>query len=274
MKAKPAPVAILVDGADEALISHAQELSQRLNLSLVHGPEPEGDEFVLRVSTIATDPGYLLTLQQCGKNAPGPVQAEFVGGSSGHRRRFGGGRGQALARAVGVKGPFLPSIIDATAGLGKDAFVLACLGCRVTLLERSPIIAALLQNGMQRALADAEVAQIVGNQMQLFNTDARTYLSSSNPPRADVIYLDPMFPERSKSALVKKEMRLFKAIVGDDSDASELLALALTRAHRRVVVKRPRLAPPLQGPGAAYSLQGKSIRYDIYLVPRKPAALE
>lgn len=272
MNVKAASIAILADGTDEALISHAEELSQRVNLPLLTGLKPQGHEFVLRVTPVDTDPGYLLTLQQCGENAPGPVQAEFVGGSTGHRRRFGGGRGQALARAVGIKGPYLPSIIDATAGFGKDAFVLACLGCRVTLLERSPVIAALLYNGIQRALANPEVAAIVEKHMQLLNIDAREYLSTTDhPPQADVIYLDPMFPQRTKSALVKKEMRLFKTIVGDDADAGELLAVALGRANRRVVVKRPRLAPPLQGPAPAYALQGKSIRYDIYIVPRTAA---
>ncbi|MCT1282181.1 class I SAM-dependent methyltransferase, partial [Pseudomonas aeruginosa] len=82
-----------------------------------------------------------------------------------------------------------------------------------------------------------------------------------------VIYLDPMFPHRDKSALVKKEMRLFRPLVGDDLDAPALLQAALALASHRVVVKRPRKAPIIEGPKPGYSLEGKSSRYDIY--PKK-----
>jgi 16S rRNA (guanine1516-N2)-methyltransferase len=273
IKSQLHPAAIFCDTPAPlpALQKVAQQLSQQLELPVIDDAQHDHKyEYLLLLKPIDADPGHMLSLQQCGNKAPGPVFAEFVSGKTGHRRRFGGGKGQILARAVGIKGPYRPTIIDATAGLGKDAFVLACLGCKITLLERSPIIAALLHNGMQRALADSEVGDIIQKYMQLQALDAREFLATTiTPPHADVIYLDPMFPDRTKSALVKKEMRLFKAIIGDDDDAGELLALALTRANRRVVVKRPRLAPPLQGPAATLSLQGKSIRYDIYIVPRK-----
>jgi 16S rRNA (guanine1516-N2)-methyltransferase len=82
-----------------------------------------------------------------------------------------------------------------------------------------------------------------------------------------VIHLDPMFPHRDKSALVKKEMRLFRPLVGDDDDAPALLAAALALASHRVVVKRARKAPPIAGVAPGYSLEGKSSRYDIY--PKK-----
>src|SRR5688572_20080391 len=92
-----------------------------------------------------------LSLIPTGKNAPGPIYADFLTGAAAHRRLHGGGRGQPIARAIGLKpGVKPPSVIDATAGLGRDAFVLACLGCEVTLLERSPTVAALLRDALER----------------------------------------------------------------------------------------------------------------------------
>ncbi|HAD42901.1 MAG TPA: 16S rRNA (guanine(1516)-N(2))-methyltransferase, partial [Plesiomonas shigelloides] len=77
----------------------------------------------------------------------GAICVDFVGGTMAHRRRFGGGRGEAVAKAVGIKKGYLPDVVDATAGLGRDAFVLASIGCRVRLLERHPVVAALLDGG-------------------------------------------------------------------------------------------------------------------------------
>ena len=72
----------------------------------------------------------------------GGIFVDFVGGAMAHRRKFGGGRGEAVAKAVGIKGDYLPDVVDATAGLGRDAFVLASVGCRVRMLERNPVVAA------------------------------------------------------------------------------------------------------------------------------------
>ena len=84
--------------------------------------------------------------------------------------------------------------------------------------------------------------------------------------RPDVVYLDPMFPERTKHALVKKEMRLFRDVVGDDMDADALMELALEVARKRVVVKRPRKADSVAGRKPGYQLLGKSSRFDVYPV--------
>ena len=206
-----------------------------------------------------------LQLQELNSKT-GPVRVDFVSGALAHRRQYGGGSGQMIAKAVGIQGAVRPYILDATAGLGRDAFVLACLGCRLSLIERHPVVAALLQDGLQRAQHEPEIAPLVermhlqqGNAIELMQNWA------DDPPQ--VIYLDPMFPERSKSAQVKKEMRLFQPLVGGDDDAPQLLATALELASHRVVVKRPRIAPALAGVVPSYSLQGKSSRYDIY--PKK-----
>ena len=204
-----------------------------------------------------------LQFVELGPQAPGAVRVDFVEGAVAHRRLFGGGTGQMIAKAVGVQPGVRPQVLDATAGLGRDAFVLASLGCSMTLIERQPLIAALLEDGLARARQSAEVAPIAA-QMRLLQGNAIELLSAWTDEAPQVIYLDPMFPHRDKSALVKKEMRLFRPLVGDDLDAPALLAAALALASHRVVVKRPRKAPCIEGAKPSYVLEGKSSRYDIY----------
>ncbi|AMO57941.1 16S rRNA methyltransferase [Endozoicomonas montiporae] len=194
-----------------------------------------------------------------------PVFVDFVGGKAGHRRKFGGGKGQDIAKAVGLNKGVTPHVLDGTGGLGRDAFVLASLGCTVTLIERSPVIAALLQDGINRAKQNPEVADIA-SRMTLINDDSRQAMQdlATDGRQFDVVYLDPMFPHREKSALVKKEMRIFQDLLSGDPDADELLAPAESLAEFRVVVKRPRLAPDLAGKEPTYRLEGKACRYDIH----------
>lgn len=190
------------------------------------------------------------------------IYIDFLSGKINYRRKQSGR--ELLARAVGIKGNYRPTIIDATAGLGRDGFMLACWGCKVLMLERSPVIAALLQDGLTRAFADPELAKQLS--IQLINIDAQIYfakLSSDQFP--DVIYLDPMHPTRTKSALVKKEMRIVREIVGEDADADVLLLAALKHTKNRVVVKRPRLAPPLANLKPDFTIEGKQQRFDVYL---------
>jgi len=184
----------------------------------------------------------------------------------GYRRRVGGGKNQAIARAVGLKtykGKL--TVLDATAGLGRDAFVLATLGCRVHLVERSPVITLLLLDGLRRARQDKALWPAL-DAMEVTEGDAKKVLErleGENCP--DVVYLDPMFPAHSQGALTKIEMRLLRELVGDDQDADALLGLALVRAKRRVVVKRPRHAPTLLQKTPSFVVEGKTNRYDVYL---------
>lgn len=212
-----------------------------------------------------------LCLQLTGKGAPGPVRAEFVSGRMGYRREHGGGNGQLIARAVGLHKTRVPlHVLDATAGLGRDAFVLAGLGCRVTLYERNPVIHALLADGLARAALNAACAPVIAR-MTLAAGSSTEVLQGTAGPCADVIYLDPMFPHRDKSARVKKDMAVFRAVVGDDDDAQDLLAAALAAARYRVVVKRPRKAPAIAGPEPSTRIEGRSSRYDIYALKALPS---
>jgi 16S rRNA (guanine1516-N2)-methyltransferase len=218
-----------------------------------------------------------ISLQQTGRKAPGPIRAEFTEGAVDHRRKFGGGKGQMIAKAVGIKAGVYPNVLDATAGLGKDSFVLATLGSKVTMIERSPIVHCLLQDGLRRArdyaVEDPELAAVIGR-MHLAAQDSHDYLQALTPEQfPDVIYLDPMFPERQKTADVKKDMAAFHSLVGKDEDADSLLPLALAHVNYRVVVKRPRKAPLLNNQTPSYQLEGKSSRYDIYTLKKLPERL-
>ncbi|NWN82045.1 MAG: class I SAM-dependent methyltransferase [Halomonas sp.] len=232
------------------------ELAERLGL-------PDAEDAELRLMwregrlVLSGDPGRF------GQ----PLVVDFTAGRVAHRRRFGGGRGQLIARACGFSRGVTPAVVDATAGLGRDAFVLASLGARVLMVERVPAIFALLENGLARAQADADTAEIA-TRMLLVHGDAARDLEArvaeaGFPPQ--VIHLDPMFPQREKSALVKKEMRLFRTLAGDDTDAPRLLEAALDVASHRVVVKRSRKAPPIEGVAPRHVLEGKTSRYDVYV---------
>lgn len=266
-------LAVLCNEVDRFAQAAQFALSLQLPLLRDQAPESVADyDFVLIFSSSE------IALQQTGRKAPGPIIAEFTEGAVDHRRKFGGGKGQMIAKAVGVKAGVYPRVLDATAGMGKDSFVLATLGCELTMIERSPIVHVLLQNGLVRAQEfareqDAELLQVI-NRMQLMSQDSRTYLESLSAEQfPDVIYLDPMFPERQKTADVKKEMAAFHSIVGKDEDADALLPLALAHVNYRVVVKRPRKAPFLNNQTPSYQLEGKSSRFDIYTVKKLPESL-
>ena len=246
--------------------SRAVTISQRIN----------SGHILVEDTKKKSSPFYSLQVDENGVSlidsnlaSHGPVKVDFVNGSIGHRRRYGGGNGQAIAKAVGVSGVFLPSILDLTAGLGTDGFILASLGCDVGLVERNPIIYCLLEDGIRRAIdsgsTDEVLMEIIGR-LNLTENESIDFLSKlSKDKRADVIYLDPMFPRRQKAAKVKKEMQAFQSIVGDDPDADALLIKAMNVARYRVVVKRPNHARFLGQLKPTYSLKGKSTRFDIYV---------
>ena len=205
-----------------------------------------------------------LELRKLDEPKLGAVFVDFVEGAVAHRRKFGGGRGQSIAKAVGLKAGANPLVVDATAGLGRDAFVLASLGCQVVMLERSPVVAALLADGLARAYADAEIGSWMQQRMTLRPGPALQQLQSLGFT-PDVVYLDPMFPHKKKSALVKKEMRVFQSLVGPDLDADALLPAALAVAGKRVVVKRPDYAGWLNEMAPSSAIETKSNRFDLYV---------
>lgn len=192
---------------------------------------------------------------------------DFVAGAVAHRRRFGGGKGQALPRAVGLAKGRTPFVVDATAGLGRDAFLLATLGCAVVMVERARPVHDALATALEAARsADAELAEIVGR-IRLIHADARDVLAQLAP---DVVLVDPMHPPRRGTALTKQQMRDLRAVVGADPDAFELMQAALATARERVVLKWPQKAAPLTGlRKPSHQILGKSTRYDVFVTPSR-----
>ena len=191
------------------------------------------------------------------------LKCSFIEGPILHRLKYGKGRGQNLAKAVGFKFNKNRTIIDATAGLGYDAFILASLGANVTLIERSEKIYDLLKTAISEAqLYGGEISKIV-NRMELLFGDSKDILPNIAP---EVVFIDTMYKERKKSALVKSDMRLVREIVGSDSDHVDLINVALKNASKRVVIKQPRYAGALDNiKGCSHQILGKTIRYDVYV---------
>jgi 16S rRNA (guanine1516-N2)-methyltransferase len=263
---------ISISYADIGFLDQAATLSTQLNLPLVDlssGSSKKGMETDFSVHFSSAGLSFI-----SHNKAHGAVSCNFVSGSNRHRRNYGGGNGQMIAKAVGLSGKFYPKVLDVTAGLGADAFILASLGCQMQLIERNPIVHCLLRDGLNRAalagMDDSDLAGIINN-INLLNEDSISHLSDiASLNRPDIIYVDPMFPERKKSAQVKKEMQALHQIVGGDEDSHEILEIALQKALYRVVVKRPAHSEYLGNLKPHYSLEGKSTRYDIFALQKIP----
>ena len=233
---------IVVQPVQNQAIIRATEIAERLDLPLVTQTDP-GQQFVLEVS-----------LEQLAIRDRRQVRTLPVQVACSNYRRPSHGR-DLLARAIGRKNKI---IIDATAGFGRDAFHLASLNRRVTGIERSPVLAELLIAALNQPTAEA-----LRKSIRFICADSRVAIEQL--PQPDVIYLDPMFPQRIiKSTTARKEATLLRGLVGNDSDADELWRLACIHARQRVVVKRSRNAPAL-GRIPDLKVSGRTVRYDIYL---------
>jgi 16S rRNA (guanine1516-N2)-methyltransferase len=210
------------------------------------------------MSVVLIETPERLELQETDTKS-GPVFVDFTAGALDYRRRHGGA--QMILKAIGGAGQ---KVLDMTAGLGRDAFILASLGCRVTSIEKSPVLHALLIDGVKRAKENKDVAPIL-EKLEFCLGDAHEWLNKKSFSY-DVAYMDPMFPHKKKSALPKKEMRLLQKLLGspvDESESKELLSQARNIA-RRVVVKRPLHASELEK-GVTVSFKGESTRFDVYV---------
>ncbi|MEE4109902.1 MAG: class I SAM-dependent methyltransferase [Halieaceae bacterium] len=251
--------------ATAARRASAQALADGLGVPLLT-ETPDADSGVC--VSVAED-GYALV--PLGRSGPGPVRVSFDDPALRHRRR--GGHNELLGRAVGWRAARPPAVLDATAGFGRDAFTLADLGCRMLLCERDPLMARLLAACIEDARgADAWLAD-VASRLDLVHGDARE-LEPGRLEDVDTIYLDPMFTA-PRRALPGKEMQVLAALLGSEVEASDddqLLAWALAQDVRRVVVKRPRRAPPLGQRKPGHQLTGRAIRFDVYPVRASKAA--
>lgn len=272
---------IFLEFSDQHSTAEINALALRLNLPLTPLNEQQKESaeqsFLLKFTAERTE------LCRTGKTSK-PICVDFLSPAMRYRTKCGGGRKQLLAKAVGIKGCYAPNVLDATAGFGTDAFILYCLGCKVHMLERSPVISVLLEDGLQRLKSamqsgsrdDYFLSSLAKDGLTLSSVAALDFMhkvtGEENQRAFDVVYLDPMYPERNTSALNKEKMRILKMIVGDDNDSDELLLCALGFAKKRVVVKRPSGAKYLAGKkpdiefcGGGRS-KGGSCRYDVYVI--------
>ena len=237
-------------GAPEALA-----MARRLNLPLTNDTD-----LLLEWDATASPPRWQLRGRWPG--APKPLYVDFTQGAVAWKIRHPGKGKHPLARAIGIEHGKRPLILDATAGLGRDAWLLASLGCTVYLCERHPVVATLLLDGLERARRHPHWSALFRQSMFWLGSDLTALDHWSG--NADVIYLDPMYPPpaRRRTAAVKKDMQYLRRLVGHDTDAAEWLASARARVSR-VVVKRPDWADPLAKPDTI--IETGDHRFDVYL---------
>lgn len=188
-----------------------------------------------------------------------PVAVDFVAALS--KRRQGP---ELLWKAIGGSASVKPAIVDATAGFGRDSAVMLGQGSAVSMIESNPVVGLLLSDAMRRLQADPRFVDQAGS-LALHCGTAESHMPQlAKAGRCQVIYLDPMFADSGKSALAKKDMQLFQALLGHGDDGRRLLEVALDCAEYRVVVKRALKAEPLAQRSPAFAIKGKAVRFDVY----------
>lgn len=207
-----------------------------------------------------------LSLFETESSSCKPLCVDFLSKRFLYRHRNDHRIDQPLAKAVGIRRGYRPTVCDVTAGFGEDGFVLATLGCPVVLIERSPIVWALLDDGLKRAAESEVFGEVVAQRLTLHCGDSTEVLASLGRS-FETVFADPMYPKTSRTALNKREMRVLRNLVGSDPDSHKLLPTARSKAEKRVVVKRPRSGAFLDAAEPSYSIRTGSGRYDIYLSP-------
>lgn len=247
---------IAISAETPALDQSALRLANQFGLPIA-SPDAKNYAYLLMVT-----PGRVVLNNMPSKSSK-PICVDFLSAKLIYRQK--NNHRELLKKTLGSLDPSSALIVDATAGFGEDAFVLAHKGYRVIMLERSAVLAMLLQDGLARLYQSFSTASSIS--LELIHQDARIYLPELARKMAiDVVYLDPMFPERKKSALPRKEMEILRNLVGNDADAVELLQISLKAASNRVIVKRPRLAKSLGDIKPTFSVSGKISRFDVYSV--------
>jgi 16S rRNA (guanine1516-N2)-methyltransferase len=262
---------ILIEDTGSLLVhEHANALSAKTGFPVYQiNPSKVGKQFEqAQWQLVFTLNGLALRLSS--EPSWSDIRVDFASAALQYRKQHGGGRSEAIAKAIGIKGKQKLSVIDCTAGMGTDSFIMASVGANVTMIERSPVIAALLEDALYRLGAAGEPLH---SQLCLTQTDAALYLDrlESNVAKGavDVIYLDPMFPHKKKSALVKKEMQAFQLLLGEDQGSEQLLTSAINAKPKRIVVKRPASAPALNNAyekRPSMAIRSKKYRFDVYIL--------
>lgn len=275
---------VCVLASTQKLFSKAQLLADELlisDLKSIFIPEEiDGNQWrkeIKRLAHVFTNFQAALLLEEKGlsllplvkdKQQMSPIFIDFTE-ASWERRLFNiSSKTELAGQALGLNKKDEPVVFDANAGLGQDSFVFAALGAKVLCCERSPLAYCLLLDALQRAKNDSRVSQIA-QRIELIKDDAIIRIAHGDVSHAQSLYLDPMFPEKKQQALAKKEMQVFQQLIGADHDAEQLIQAALdflvsSESCKRVVLKRPRLAPVLFSEKLGRQVEGNSTRFDIY----------
>lgn len=262
-------LAVLIENSGSIMANeHATLLAKKLGVQVHTIPaNTNKHKFVdAEYLLVFTEKGLVLRI--ASEPSWSDICVDFASSALQYRKQHGGGRNESIAKAIGIKGKDSLRVLDCTAGMGTDSFVMASVGAQVTMLERSPIISALLADGLLRAKHE-EIA--LATQLELVEANAIEFLQANTAANThiDVVYLDPMFPHKKKSALVKKEMRAFQLMLGPDQDSDALLSAAINFAPKRIVVKRPASAPELENAQQrkpTMAISSKKHRFDVYLL--------
>ena len=242
--------------ADQTMARRLEKLAARLGLPIL-------DKIPCRGSVLMVAGNGLSLMSKKDRGTPMQVRVDFT--DRDWQRRLHCVRGEQLIKAMGRTAAKDTAIIDATGGLGRDGFLLAAAGYRVVMIEKNPVLAALVEDGLFRA-ADNDRIREICSRITFHFGDARLYMQQKKPD-VEIVYLDPMFPEQKKTAKVKKELQMIRYLAGGSDNMAGLFHTALETASRRVVVKRPQPGPWLANLSPSYSVDGKTIRFDIYLRP-------
>jgi len=232
-------------------LDKAREIAERIGTS-VKGDEPcdKHPELLLRIGKDG------LYLERNGLT----VQADFE--EMLPRLKTNNLRGELLVKAAKLsKGKEGPTAVDATAGFGEDSFLLAASGFFVTLFEYDKVIFELLRDAVERGKNNPELSDIL-NRMTVVSGDSVEGMKRLDFT-PDVVYLDPMFPERNKSGLIKKKFQLLQKLETPCDNGEELLSSAISTGAHKIIIKRPLKGAPLTAHKPSYTIEGKAILYDV-----------
>lgn len=205
--------------------------------------------------------GTRLAVRPLERGAPRPLAVDFGNIAFRRRLREATPRREPLARALGLHRRRLDRVVDGTGGLGRDAMILAWLGVEVLVVERHPLLARMLEDGLTRARAEPDLAA-AARRIRLRVGDTTDLLRQAAEP-IPAIYLDPMYPAGPRRGGPAREAQILQRLVPPPDDEAELLAAALASGGR-VVVKRPRKARPLNGRTPHHAIEGRAVRFDVY----------
>lgn len=244
---------IYVYSEHKSFMNDAQNLAKHLNIGVIDNYDEMTtrlkDSLILRFSKegLSLDSGHLSLREDYITMLP-RVKADMW-------------KHEILAKAAKFKnydGPLRG--IDATAGLGEDALILAAAGFEMTLYEQDPVIAALLKDAIRRGKKHPELKNIVSKMKVIEGNSIE--LMPKLLDEVELIYLDPMFPERQKSSLIKKKFQVLQKLESPCMEEEELLNSAMKVHTRRIVIKRPAKGPFVANVKPDYSIDGTAIRYD------------